>query len=120
VNTDVPCEWHVSLTAAAQADLREIVGWTVQHFGSVQADAYAEILTAAIEALDAGPNILGAKRRDDIMKGLHTLHVAREGKRGRHFVLFRVDAGHTQRRIEILRLLHDAMDLARHLSASPN
>jgi len=36
--------------------------------------------------------------------------------KGRHFVLFRI--GHDQDReevIEILRLLHDAMDLPRHL-----
>jgi toxin ParE1/3/4 len=39
--------------------------------------------------------------------------VAREGRRGRHFVLFRAGPEQT---IEVLRILHDAMDLSRHLS----
>jgi toxin ParE1/3/4 len=68
-----------------------------------------------LEALAGGPNVIGAKARDDIGKGILTLHVARQGRKGRHFVVFRI--GHDKGRevIEVLRLLHDAMDLPRHL-----
>lgn len=105
----------VRLTAAAEADIQDILRWTVAQFGEAQARSYAETLSAALEALAVGPTIIGAKARNDIARGLFTLHVARNGRKGRHFVMFRI--GRHQRRevIEVLRLLHDAMDLPRHL-----
>lgn len=42
------------------------------------------------EALNDGPEILGSKTRDEIGMGIRTLHVARYGRKGRHFVMFRV------------------------------
>ncbi len=107
--------WPVRLTAAAEADFQDILRWTVKQYGEAQARVYAETLSTALEALAAGPTVIGAKTRNDIAKGLFTLHVARHGHRGRHFVMFRI--GHDQGRevIEVLRLLHDAMDLPRHL-----
>lgn len=103
--------WRVRLAASDEADLLDIAAWTVEHFGSQQAAYYAETVTQAIEALHDGPEILGAKARDDIAPGIRTLHVARRGRKGRHFVMFRVAQG---RCIEVLRLLHDSMDLPRH------
>jgi toxin ParE1/3/4 len=38
--------------------------------------------------------------------------VAQQGKKGRHFVVFSISEG---RVINVLRLLHDSMDLAKHL-----
>ena len=46
-----------------------------------------------------------------------TLHVARKGRKGRHFVVFRVARDPDHDVIEVLRLLHDSMDLQRHLPA---
>jgi toxin ParE1/3/4 len=108
--------WPVRLTAAAEADFQDIVRWTAENFGDMQARIYARTLSMALEALATGPMIIGAQMRNDIAKGLSTLHVARRGRRGRHFVTFRI--GHDQGRevIEILRLLHNAMDFPRHVS----
>ncbi len=47
-------------------------------------------MAIAIEALEKGPDVLGAKARDDIQPGIRTLHVARQARAGRHFVVFRV------------------------------
>ena len=107
--------WPVRLTAAAEADFEDILRWTVGRFGEAQARIYGETLSRALEALAGGPNVIGARARDDIGKGILTLHVARQGRKGRHFVVFRI--GHDKGRevIEVLRLLHDAMDLPRHL-----
>lgn len=107
--------WTVSLVAAAEADFRQILRWTVEQFGSAQARAYSNILLAALQELSEGPDIVGARKRDDIAEGLYTLHVARKGRKGRHFVLFRIRNSVGQDHIEVLRLLHDAMDLQRHL-----
>ncbi len=107
--------WTVRLTAAAEADFEEILRWTVDHFGDAQAHTYAETLTAALNDLAAGPTVASAKKRDDILKGIFTLHVARKGRNGRHFIMFRVGRARNRDVIEVLRLLHDAMDLQRYL-----
>jgi toxin ParE1/3/4 len=87
----------------------------VDQFGEAQARIYAETISAALNDLAAGPTIVGARKRDDILKGISTLHVARKGRKGRHFVMFRVGRAPDREVIEVLRLLHDAMDLQRHL-----
>jgi toxin ParE1/3/4 len=107
--------WPVRLTAAAETDFQDILRWTVEQFGEAQARNYAETLSAALEALAAGPTIIGAKARSDIAKGLFTLHIARNGRKGRHFVMFRIGGDEGREVIEVLRVLHDAMDLSRHL-----
>jgi len=106
--------WSVRLAAAAETDFEAIIGWTLDQFGDVQARVYAEVLASAVEALTAGPNLPGVKARSEIGKHLFTLHVAREGRRGRHFVLFRVATAPGRRQLDVLRILHDAMDLQRY------
>ena len=104
--------WRVRLSQAAEADFSAIVAWTATHFSNVQAQKYAEVLTQSIAALHEGPDVLGAKTRDDIGHGLKSLHVARMGHKGSHFVVFREG---TENTIDVLRVLHESMDLARHL-----
>jgi toxin ParE1/3/4 len=84
----------------------------LNEFGDLQARNYADTISAALVGLAAGPTIVGAKQRSELGRGLFTLHVSRGGRNGRHFVLFRVK---NQLQIEVLRLLHDAMDLKSHL-----
>lgn len=107
--------WSVRVSAAAEADLQGILRWTLEHFGAAQARVYSETLAAALEALAAGPTVVGARARNDIYKGLFTLHVARRGRKGRHFVIFRFGRDQGREVVEVLRVLHDAMDLPRHL-----
>lgn len=110
--------WVVRLSASAEADYREILRWTVKNFGSAQARTYAGTLVCALQALTAGPAIIGVKDRPEIGSGIRTLHVARNGRKGRHFVMFRVVRDWERKVIDVLRLLHDSMDLERHLSPS--
>ncbi|MFI4988815.1 MAG: type II toxin-antitoxin system RelE/ParE family toxin [Alphaproteobacteria bacterium] len=107
--------WVVRLSAAAEADYQDILVWTVERFGTARALTYAETVSEALAALAAGPAIVGVKARDDISKGLCTLHVARQGRRGRHLILFRVADDENRPTVDVLRLLHDAMDLVRHI-----
>jgi len=104
--------WRVRLAQQAERDLLGITLWTLESFSAQQAEIYAETLSLAIEALHDGPEVLGVTVRDDLGLGVRTLHVARQGRKGRHFVVFRAAPEQT---IEVLRLLHDSMDLARHL-----
>ena len=107
--------WRIRLTAIAEDDYRHILRWTAEEFGARQAYVYAETISAALEELSAGPNVLGARSRSDIANGLFTLHVARHGRKGRHFVIFRIGQDERGEVIEVLRLLHDSMDLPTHL-----
>ena len=102
--------WAVRLSDRALADFDEILRWTADHFGNRQAATHGRLLTSSLTRLDRGPTIAGARPRDEIGTGLHTLHV---GRRGRHIILFRIGS-ETERTIDVLRILHDAMDLARH------
>jgi len=72
-------------------------------------------LTDALAALSAGPSAHGVRARGDIGPDLYTLHVRRRGRPGRHFILLRVRSGSAHAAVEILRILHDAMDLSRHV-----
>lgn len=107
--------WTVRLSAAAEADFRQILRWTVDNFGSAQARAYADTLSSALKALSAGPSVIGVKERPEIGSNIWTLHVARNGRKGRHFIMFRVAGAQDSKVIDVLRLLHDGMDLERHL-----
>jgi toxin ParE1/3/4 len=107
--------WTVRLTKTAESDYQSIIVRTLREFADLQARIYADALSAALVALTAGPTKVGALERKEIGKDIFTLHVARGGPKGRHFVVFRVGSGKRQRRIDVLRLLHDAMDLRRHI-----
>ena len=104
--------WRVRLGAAAEIDFANIVKWTAENFGARQSRAYRDSLVQAIGELADGPDVVGCKARDEIMSGLRTLHVARRGRRGSHFLMYRAAPDST---IEIVRILHGRMDLQRHV-----
>ena len=107
--------WTVRLSAAAEADYLQILRWTVENFGPAQARVYAETLASALKTLAAGPDILGVKERPEIGGNIRTFHVARNGRKGRHFIMFQVGGAEEENQIDVLRLLHDSTDLERHL-----
>lgn len=106
------CTWKILQTKDTKRDRVDIIRWTIRHFGTRQAEIYSETIALALAALRDGPDTLGVKRRDDLAPGILTLHVARDGRKGRHFIVFRI---RDECCIEVLRLLHDSMDLTSHL-----
>jgi toxin ParE1/3/4 len=108
--------WRVRLGAAAEVDFANILKWTAENFGARQSRVYRNTLVQAIGELADGPDAVGSKARDEIMAGLRTLHTARRGRRGRHFLMYRAAPNST---IEIVRILHDRMDLRRHVPSAP-
>lgn len=107
--------WRVRLTDQAELDFLDISRWSSENFGARQAEYYVETIMLAIEALTDGPETLGTIARDELAPGVRTLHIARQGRKAHHFVVFRVA---NDQALEVLRLLHDRMDLARHLPAA--
>jgi toxin ParE1/3/4 len=104
--------WQVILSAEAEKDFSRILMYTRDTFGPHQAEIYETTLLNAIALLDGGPDILGSIARDELRPGIRSLHVARGSRRGRHVIMYRTTANQT---IDVVRILHDAMDLARHI-----
>lgn len=110
--------WTVRLVAVAERDYQEVIKRSARDFGPLQAEVYAETLDLAIDALrEKGPGAIGVQEREEIGLGIFTLHAARRQRKASHFLVFRVLEIQT---IEILRILHDRMDLARHISIVQN
>jgi len=94
-------------------DYAGIIRWTAERFGPAQTRIYKQTLLLALAALKAGPTATGVRPRADLGPGIFVLHVAREGRKGRHLIVFRISGDNT---IDVLRLLHDGMDLPGHFS----
>ena len=109
--------WRIRLGAEAEKDFARILKYTRDTFGDRQVEIYRTTLLDALAALTAGPDVPGSTARNEILPSLRTLHVARKGRRGRHFIMYRAGQGHV---IEVVRILHDAMELALHLPPDLN
>ena len=107
--------WRIRLGAAAEVDFANILKWTTENFGARQSRVYRDTLVQVMAELAGGPNVAGSRARDEIMAGLRTLHVARRGRRGSHLLMYRAAPNST---IEIVRILHDRMDLWRHVPSA--
>ena len=110
------------LSPLAEADIEGILAWTHEHFGEVARSRYEELLAQAILDVAANPERPGCTARPELSEAARTYHLhysrnnvspaANRVKRPRHFLLFRTaDTG----TVEIGRVLHDSMDLIRHL-----
>lgn len=107
--------WRVWLAEGAERDFFNILRWTAEQFGKRQARVYETTLRNALKALASGPNALGCRERPDLGVDVASLHVARQGRKARHLIVFR--AHEKMAAIEVLRILHDSMDLARHMDS---
>ena len=87
----------------ARRDLKDIWRYTVQQWGAAQADQYLYDLDREIQGLLKFPDL--GTPADHIRAGYRRLHVKR------HLVFYRRDG----QRLEIVRVLHDAMDVKSHL-----
>ena len=109
------------LSSAAEQDIVSILAWSQREFGEHACLRYEALLTQALLDLAANFDRVGVAKRDCICVGACTYHLWHSrlnvsestGRvfKPRHFLLFRRAAD----RIEIGRVLHDSMDLQRHL-----
>ena len=86
----------------AEADIDAIYAYTVKNWSGAQADIYYAMIIDGFEGLVSGTKIGHAAAVD----GYFTLRV------GSHGIFYRLDDG----TIFIARVLHQAMDVERHLS----
>lgn len=92
----------VTFSPAAAADLNSIWNYTAEDWGVDQADRYTDDIENICGCLARGEK---QGRKADVREGYRKQAV------GKHCVFFRMaDAG-----IEVIRILHQHMDVERHL-----
>lgn len=91
------------LTDAALDDLRSIRAYTLETWGAEQEERYLHQLWSRIQSIRSDPQRF--RLREDLFPG------CRITAEGCHVILFRA----TPEALEIVRLLHSAMDFKRHL-----
>ncbi|MBC8039282.1 MAG: type II toxin-antitoxin system RelE/ParE family toxin [Opitutaceae bacterium] len=94
---------ELELTPAALADLRSIRAYTLERWGAEQEAAYLDRMWDKFEALLADSSLY--RFRPDLFPGCQ---IAAEEK---HVILFCV----SKSTLQIVRVLHSAMDFKRHL-----
>ena len=92
------------ISAKSLEDLKSIGRFTLKSWGREQCYIYLSKLDESFHKLADQP-YLGIAR-DDIRKGYRVYHV------GRHLIFYRQKSSST----EIIRILHDRMDVETHLS----
>ena len=101
--------WQVVVTDPARGDIRAALHRTRDEFGTGQAERYRAAIRAALQRLRAGPSVPGSRPVHPSRPGLRKLHLS---GRARHVLIFRQGEGHV---LFVVRVLHDAMDVIRHL-----
>ncbi len=111
------------LAPQARIDLNELLDWTLENFGHEAAWRYEALILQAIRDIAANENPPGSRDRSELRVGLRTysLSLSRDNvsasvgkvRSPRHFLMYR--RHEEERRIEILRILHEDRDMTFHL-----
>lgn len=112
------------LAPLAAADIAGILQWSRARFGAATARRYGALLVAAMRDVASDPNRPGSTTQPELSRGARSWHVrlsrshstAGAVQHPRHVVIYRADGDG----VVILRVLHDSMDLPRHLDPTPD
>jgi toxin ParE1/3/4 len=99
--------------------VREALEYSAIRFGSAAKDRYAALIADALQDISVEPMGTGTRERPELGDGIVARHL-RSSATGsgvrdpRHIVFYRVVGAH----VDVLRVLHDARDLQRHLTGN--
>ena len=109
------------LSHAAQADVINILAWTHEQFGEAARLRYESLIVTALRDVATQPDRPGSTLRPELGAGVRSWHLrlsrdhvgtgAEVVRRPRHFLVYRFEPT----LLVVGRVLHDAMELARHL-----
>lgn len=113
---------RLRLTAPARRDIAALLDWSAEHFGAAGRRRYEALLEAALRDITADPLRAGSREEPKLAPGLRIYHLRqsrdraklREGavRSPRHILIYRRTS---EEIVTVLRVLHDAMDLVRHV-----
>jgi toxin ParE1/3/4 len=98
-----PNNYILILSEDARADIKGILSYTLQSWGEDQQIKYSAMLDAALQTIQSAPT--KGRRHPKLSEVFRYHHV------GRHYIVYRLDGNI----IEVVRVLHDQMDLPRHV-----
>jgi len=101
------------ISASARRDIASALVWSERHWGPTQRDRYRTLIAEALDTLLQDPQHPLSRARDEIRPGMRSLHIARRGRQARHFIVYRLTP---EGDLQVIRLLHDAMEPSRALS----
>jgi len=113
------------LSASARADILDILAWKHEQFGELARLRYEHLLVTALRELAAEPERTGSHARPDLGTHVRSYHLRHSRDRARHesgivrqprhLLLYRFARPDL---IGVGRVLHDAMEIERHLPAA--
>jgi plasmid stabilization system protein ParE len=93
---------------AVEADIEQVLAYTLRRFGVRKYEDYAALIHEALDALADDP--LVGKPHPGIAPEAWTFHIAQRGRRARHLFMYRIPQPDL---VEVLALAYDGMDLPR-------
>lgn len=111
--------YDVVTEGAAAHDRFQIILRSIEKFGVAAAERYSILIDRAIFDIASDPERAGSMSVRNVQPGVRSYHIALSRKRvtgrrvvePRHCLVYKV-SGNV---VEILRILHDSMDMTRHL-----
>jgi toxin ParE1/3/4 len=110
------------VSAAAAQDITQLLAYTQDRFGDTARRCYEALLVAALRDIASDPERLGSVARPELGTDIRSYHLRHSTRRARtlngvvrqprHFLLYRTTRPDL---IGIGRVLHDGMELERHL-----
>lgn len=110
------------LARAAQADIVDLLAWTEENFGEIARLRYERLLVTAFRDVTADPERINSIARPELGENVRSYHLRHSRERARtehgivvrprHLLLYRFTRADL---IGIGRVLHDAMEIERHL-----
>ena len=113
---------RLRLTRPAEQDIVDILAWTQERFGQIGRRRYEALISTALRDVAADPERAGSQSRPEIGPAVRTYHLRHSRERARtpdgvvqrprHFLIY----GRLENDIlEVGRILHERMDIKRHL-----
>ena len=109
------------LSDAAQLDVINVLAWTHEQYGEAARLRYQSLIVAALRDVATQPDRPGSIARPELGASVRSWHLrlsrdhvatgAEVVRRPRHFLVYRPESA----LLVVGRVLHDAMELARHL-----
>jgi toxin ParE1/3/4 len=116
---------RIRLTLPARRDIADLLDWSAEHFGAAGRRRYEALAETALRDIAADPARTGSREETQLGPGLRIYHrrLSRDRAKAkfgvvrspRHILLYR--SRPKENVVTGVRVLHDAMDLVRHIRA---